>query len=177
MTFRRLAVAAILLCAGEAAAKKAKPPETKWKPPQSSWCIKQGVDEAGDLVFITVDLAYKSFPDKAKFPHLVHINLTIKDQNKNGHPTNDEAEILNRVEDGIMASLFDAEVTPYIGRVTTRGFREVMVYVRDPEKANAVLSRLASSPQLREWEYHVVRDPDPKWTVVQQLFDGEGPCL
>ena len=123
-----------------------------------------------------MDLAYKGYPEKARLPYFVVVNVVIKGQNKNGHPTNEEAEVLNAVEDQITAALFDVERTPFLGRMTTRGLREIMYHVRDPEQTHAILTRLAARPQPREWEFTVVREPDPTWKGVEQLFD-DSPCL
>src|SRR5262249_31587344 len=132
------------------------------------WCIQKMVDSDGNLVLVTVDLAFRGYTHKADHPFLVHVNLTTRDQNANGHPTDREAEVLDRVEDGITSELLGKQPGVFVGRATTKGARELMYYVRDTEPANAVLDRLSKSPQERPWEFRI--ESDPSWKNVELLL-------
>lgn len=135
------------------------------------WCIRKMSDESNNLVFITINLAYRAYPSKANYPYLAQVNITTVDQNANGHPTDAEAVVLNRVEDGITAELNGL----FIGRATTKGGRELMYMVGDADKANAALTRMSSGPHERAWEFRISKDPD--WARVQPLLDDDAPCL
>jgi len=139
------------------------------------WCIQRMTDADGNLVFVTVNLALHDYPGKASYPFLVHVNMTTEEQNANGHPTDREAEVLNRVEDGITGQLLGGEPGVFVGRATTKGFRELMYYVHDAAQANAILDRLAKSPQERPWEFRI--ENDPAWKTVEPLLGDDATCL
>jgi hypothetical protein len=143
--------------------------------PKENWCVEKGIDQNGDTIFITVDLGYRGYLLKEQFPWFLWVNITTEDQNEFGHPTKDEAAILNEVEDSITAHLADSCQVRYVGRVTKNGFRELIYFVDDPRKANQVLTSLTEEQNLREWEYEMKRDA--QWTYVEQYLTGEHNCL
>jgi hypothetical protein len=143
--------------------------------PKERWCIWRTLDENNNPVLVTSNLGYRKFSAKATLPWLVQVNLTTVNQNKYGHPTNEEAVILNQVEDRITAALKHAVEAHYIGRATTKGARELVYYVRDAEAANALLSKLSKAPTQRAWEYRIAKDP--KWERAEDLIGGDLECL
>jgi hypothetical protein len=143
--------------------------------PEENWCIEKGVDQNGDVVFITINLGYQGYLLKEQFPWLLWVNITTEHQNESGHPTEDEATILNNVEDVITSHLADHCKVQYIGRVTKNGFRELIYFVDDPEKANQTLTLLTEQQNLREWEYEMKRDAE--WSYAEQYLAGEHHCL
>jgi len=143
--------------------------------PGAIWCIHKLADNAGNLVFVTVDLQYKKYQRKADWPYLLHVNVVTRDQNANGHPTPNEGAVLNRVEDSIATTLHEATPVLFIGRATTKGFRELMFVVSNAEAANAALQQMTATAQERPWEFRVVKDP--QWTHVQPILDSDAECL
>lgn len=149
-------------------------PPPKAQPQAENWCVYTLADEAGNLVFITVNLEYKNYQHKADFPYFLHINVSTGNQNPNGHPTTEEALVLNQVEDEITAALQDVTPVRLLGRVTTKGFREIMYFVREAEKAKASLMRLAAARPRRPWEFSVFEDPE--WTRAQPVLGSDSEC-
>jgi hypothetical protein len=142
---------------------------------REDWCLQQAEDESHNLVIITVDRGFEKLPNKADFPWLLQINLHSQRQNKNGHPTDEEAKVLNSVEDGLTAALRKVTDLRYTGRATTKGARELVYYVKDAEKANRLLTQLAKDKQVRAWEFGISKDP--KWRHYDDLVGPDPHCL
>lgn len=143
--------------------------------PKENWCIQKVTDQSNNDVFITANLGYKGYPYKADFTWCLAINITTVDKYPNGHPTSEEATVLNATEDIIINALHQAGVVHYIGRVTVKDYRELYFFVADPKKADAILSRLAKKRQPRVWEYQMQQDPE--WERVAPFFRGTPNCL
>jgi hypothetical protein len=178
---RRTLLVLIAACSTTTVAGHPATPSVPAKPaaPQAAaaerWCIQRMNDSDGNLVFVTVNLALHDDAGKSSYPFLVHVNVTTQEQNANGHPTDREAEVLNRVEDGITDQLLGGEPGVFVGRATTKGFRELMYYVRDAARANVILDRLVKSPQERAWEFRI--EKDPSWKTVEPLLGDDAQCL
>jgi len=141
----------------------------------AEWCLQQASDGEGGLVFLTTNLAFRSYPRRAEFPFLVEVNVHVVDKNRNGHPTNAEAQVLNALEDDLVGAIAARVPTRYVGRATVPGFRDLIIYVSDDAAANAVLERLAQSPQRREWEYRISEDRE--WTRALRMIGSDPHCL
>jgi hypothetical protein len=147
----------------------------KDKIPAENWCIQKVLDQDNNDVFITANLSYKNYAYKTDFPWCLEINIATIHQLPNGHPTSEEAAVLNETEDIITAALQKAGVAHFVGRTTVKGYRELYFFVADPEKANAALTRLTKKHQPREWEYKMSKDE--KWQRVEPFFAGNPKCL
>lgn len=143
--------------------------------PEAKWCLQRAVDESQNLVIILANLGYKNFPRKADYPWLLQVNITTVHQNRNGHPTDDEAAAMNLVEDGLTAALRKAVAIQFIGRATVKGSRELVYFVNDAAKANALLTQLAKKPQVRRWEFSIAKDL--QWKHAEDLIGGDPECL
>jgi hypothetical protein len=144
-------------------------------PVPASWCIQQLAEADGNVVFATVDLQLRHDPRRASYPALVRINIVTQGQNARGLPTDEEAAVLNQVEDQITGRLLSANRGVFVGRTTTKGFRELLYYVADAASANATLEPFAKQPQGRPWEYSI--GDDPGWTTVAPLLAETAHCL
>jgi hypothetical protein len=182
-----VALACLAACAAPAAetepASAPAAPTAKAEPgaagastaPREQWCIRSVPDQDGNTVFLTMNLGYREWSGKSALPYLVHVNVASKATNPNGHPTDAEAAVLNRVEDGITASLLRKVPGQYVGRATTHGFRELMYYVSNADAAQGVLSALVKRPQERAWEYQIREDRG--WKQIMPLLGAEPACL
>ena len=138
--------------------------------PKESFAILKATDQNGGLIFIMANFGYKDYKFKSDYPWFLWIEIMTKDKNANGHPTDDEAEVLNKVEDLIDAELKKACTAHYIGRTTLNGSRELLYYLDDPENANPVLQRLVNDPTpIREFEYTIEEDRD--WESVASILN------
>ncbi|RPD46831.1 DUF695 domain-containing protein [Hymenobacter sediminis] len=143
--------------------------------PKENWCIQKATDQSNNDVLITANLSYKDYAYKASFPWCLAVNIITVNKYPNGHPTPEEAAVLNDTEDIITSALRQAGVIQYVGRVTVKDYRELYYFVADPERADAILSRLTKKRQPRRWEYSMQQDP--QWERVAPFFSGTPKCL
>jgi hypothetical protein len=136
--------------------------------PGDVWFVAKATDQDNNLIFITANRSYENYAHKSEHPWCLAINIPTVKQNRNGHPTDEEAVILNATQDIITNTLQQAGAVQYVGRVTVKGHREVYYYVADPEKMNAALTKLAKKRQPRAWEYQMKQDR--KWERVALFF-------
>jgi len=136
--------------------------------PKDGWFVVKATDQDNNLVFITANRSYKNYAHKSEYPWCLAINIPIVKQNRNGHPTDEEAVILNATQDIIATTLEQAGPVQYVGRVTVKGYREVYYYVADPEKMSVALTKLTKKRQPRAWEYQM--EQDEEWKRVAPFF-------
>ncbi|WP_223649473.1 DUF695 domain-containing protein [Hymenobacter psoromatis] len=145
------------------------------KVPKENWCIQKVTDQSGNDAFITANLGYKDYAYKADFPWCLAVNITTIHKYPNGHPTHEEAPVLNETEDIITQALQRVGAVQYVGRVTVKGYRELYYFVADPEKANDALTKLTKKRQPRAWEYQMKEDKG--WDRVALFFGPNAKCL
>ena len=118
--------------------------------------------------FATINQYFNNFKYKSDFPYSLWITVETKDKNTNGHPTDQEAELYNSLEDSIVLQ-FDTK-TPYcyIGRTTRNGYREIMFYVSDRDLAAKLMDEyIKESKYDRKIEYDIRLDKN--WESVSGL--------
>ena len=118
--------------------------------------------------FATINQYFNNFKYKSDFPCSLWITVETKDKNTNGHPTDQEAELYNSLEDSIVLQ-FDTK-TPYcyIGRTTRNGYREIMFYVSDRDLAAKLMDEyIKESKYDRKIEYDIRLDKN--WESVSGL--------
>ncbi|QHL88949.1 DUF695 domain-containing protein [Nibribacter ruber] len=137
--------------------------------PLEDFSILQANDRNGGLGFLMVNQSYKNYEFKKEYPWYLWVDIEVREKNANGHPTSNEATHLNNLEDEIDAELKKVCGRHYLGRTTFEGTRELLYYVDDPEKANAVLQKLASNPNsIRQFQFKI--EEDKEWSKVAYLF-------
>jgi hypothetical protein len=82
--------------------------------------------------FATINTGYNDYPNKIIYPWYAEIIIDINNKNDNGHPTNEEAEILNQLEEQITGFLKQTQTVHPIGRVTRNGERDIFYYIDEP---------------------------------------------
>jgi Family of unknown function (DUF695) len=127
-----------------------------------------------DPAVVVVNAACQHFEGCHLFSWHLRVVIDCKFVGSNGMPTDQEINILNRVESIISNSLDDGKNTIFLARSTFRGVRNLIYRLQNPSEANEALQALISGKsQLREWEYDIMEDPD--WTLAQpelQLLEG-----
>ena len=91
------------------------------------------LDMESGLAFATINTGYNNYPNKEFYPWYAAILMEIQDKNDNGHPTDEEASILNDLEDRITQFLNKTQVAHRIGRVTRNGERDIIYYLSNPK--------------------------------------------
>lgn len=139
------------------------------KYPVDNFAVFEHTDENGYLTFITANLSYKNFSYRNEFPWFTRVVINTKSYNENGHPDDEEAEILNAFEDLIEKSLKEVTATQYIGRTTLYKKRELLYYVKDLRAAEYMLNSIRDDEStVRQFNFSI--DADPEWQKVEYIF-------
>ena len=118
-----------------------------------------------------VNETLENFNDKGFYPWLLYISIDIEEKTeKFDLPTNDEAVILNSMEDNFDALIGATVPYKYIGRITNNGKRDIYYYVTEPQKIYKELNSIIESGNyIREFEFSISEDPN--WEEVSFFFD------
>lgn len=126
------------------------------------------LDMPEGLAFATVNSAYKDYPNKTHFPYLAGFELEVLEKNDNGHPVDDEAEVLNELQDRIEMFLQEKHTIHSVARVTRNGARDLLIYIDEPnftkEEVKVFFDQINS---VRAVNFTINRDP--KWDGVKAL--------
>jgi len=121
------------------------------------------------LCFATINQSFKDYKNKQAFPYSLWVTVETLQKNTNGHPTDDEATLFNNLEDGLVEA-FDSR-TPfcYIGRTTRDGYREIMFYVSDKQKASEIIAEFVKKNKFgRKIQYEI--NEDKNWESTSGLY-------
>jgi len=141
-----------------------------FKYPGDRFDVVEHTDANGYLTFITANFAYQGYAFKNLFPWFIRITLPLEEYNENGHPTQEEAEVLNSFEDYLDTILKARGITHYIGRTTLYKKRELLYYVSDPDQAKAALKEVINGPDsLRPFQFAV--ENDASWRQVAYFLE------
>lgn len=136
--------------------------------PGEKFTVGQIETEDG-IGFVNINQAYDNYPNKKYFPWCAQLLLEFKDMNINGHPTNNEAKVLNGLENKIERFLQKNHQLHYIGRVTRKNFRDLIYYIDQPrldqEETKIFFDEINS---VRGVNFKL--DNDPKWEFVSGLI-------
>ena len=136
--------------------------------PEESFTVGQIETDEG-IGFVNVNQAYDNYVNKKLFPWCASLLIEFKDKNESGHPTDQEAEILNELEDKIEKFLKRQHKVHFIGRVTRKDFRNLFYYIDQPrliqEETNKFFDEISS---VRAINFNL--DNDPEWEFVSGLI-------
>ncbi|MEX0801445.1 MAG: DUF695 domain-containing protein [Dehalococcoidia bacterium] len=137
--------------------------------PQENFTIGQG-ERDGRPAFVMLNLAYRDYAFPSDYPWHLQIEIAFDDANEHGLCTDDEAQVLNAMEDRLDAALRETGGVHYIARQTWNGLRMIDYYVENGEAAERALEALATAGQLdRSFTFEVKRDED--WAICLSFFD------
>ena len=137
--------------------------------PEDALTIGQG-ERDGRPAFVMLNLAYRDYSFPSDYPWHLEIEIAFEDANEHGLCTDDEAQVLNAMEDRIEAALRETGAVHYIARQTWNGLRMIDYYVENGEAAEHALEALATAGQLdRTFTFEVKRDDE--WSICQPFLD------
>ena len=113
---------------------------------------------------------FKKYSYKKSFPFSLWITVETKEKNENGHPIPTESSLFNTLEDSLINSFISKTPFCYIGRTTRDGFREVMIYVSDKNKASEIMKTFIQNNSFNR-EIRFMIDPDPTWQSVSGFIE------
>ena len=112
--------------------------------PEAIFSLLETTDSNGDYVIFTVNAAYKNYEYKEDYPWCLSIIADI--ESPEGYPTSQEAGLLDQLEDEISVRLSQVCNCHYIVRLTTKGSRQIIFYLDNPEQASELLNKLVDDP-------------------------------
>lgn len=105
------------------------------------------------IASVVLDLDIWQEIDNEKFNHSFCLRLKLKEPNEDGFPIGKEAEVINEIEDSLIAFL-DHKNFINVGRVTTDGFRDVIFY-SDQELKNALIDAAHQFVKPAGYEFEI----------------------
>ena len=113
----------------------------------------------------TICCDLKDYARKADTPWFFGISTPLTSPTSEGLPTNDEAEELNRWEEIIEGEIGSEGKYVFVGRVSWKGYRELLYYVDSPQDAARKMKNLIQAGSTRPFAFTYKSDPD--WTSVR----------
>ena len=137
--------------------------------PGELFAVSEITDENGFFGISNVNQSYIDYPNKKYFPWCAQLLLEFEDKNENGLPTDEEALILNELEDKIENFLNIKHKVHFIGRVTRKDFRDLLYYIDHPrftqEETDQFFDEINS---VRGVNFSLEKDPE--WEFVAGLL-------
>ena len=139
--------------------------------PPEKFSVVEAKLENGKPVVGSINMAYKDYEDKSKYPWCLelHIALELKNVTPNGLPTKKESDIANKFEDELFDKISKITTAHYIGHLYNDSFLDIYIYLEEPKKVHEYLQTQVNKKGItRGFAYEI--NNDPLWTKVNSLF-------
>lgn len=111
----------------------------------------------------------KHFVGKSDFPYCLIVNIELENVQNHGLPTDEEAEVLNSLEDTLVEELSKVTIPLQIGRETYYEEREILIYFpvlpNFKTVVNSISKKLNQSRSVKIELYN-----DPKWIQASRYL-------
>lgn len=138
-----------------------------------SFSVIQATSNNGELLSVgTIDISYKNFNDKARYPWCLLISIALDERNlfDNKLPRDGESAIANNLEDRIITEIEKMATLQYVGHIYYDGFLDIYIYLNDPKSISSYLTKeMKSKTLVREFGY--VIEHDPNWSKVSKYMN------
>ncbi len=119
--------------------------------------------------FVVVNEAYINYPNKRLFPWSVQVLIEYQLKHETGLPTDEEASVLNEIEDEIVDFLKVNHQVHFIARLTRKDYRDLLYYIDQPgfdqKKSNEFFEKINLKRKL-----NFNLEKDEEWRFVSGLF-------
>jgi hypothetical protein len=140
--------------------------------PPENFSVIQAHLENGKPVIGSINMAYKNYVNKARYPWCITINiaLDLKNVTKDGLPIKSESDIANKFEDKLLKDMGKITTVHYIGHLYNDSFLDIYAYTDNPEKINEYLKIEVNKegPTFRPFRYELKQDPN--WNEVRPFL-------
>jgi len=139
--------------------------------PKESFSVVEGTTAKNKQLVGSINMAYKNYDNKAKYPWCLTINMALELENlyDNGLPKDNESKIANQFEDELISEIKKLSTSHYIGHLFNDTFLDIYVYLDKPEKVNRYLQTQVNKKDItRPFRYEIKEDP--LWSTVQPYF-------
>jgi hypothetical protein len=119
--------------------------------------------------FLGVRKEFHKFQGKESYSWLLTIEVDAEDKSQVGLVSDDEAEVLNNLEDFLERKLESVAGIYFVARITWNGIRSIFYYVSDPKPIAEELNKLIEQGQYpREFEYKIEKDAE--WKKMSDII-------
>lgn len=123
----------------------------------------------GKVCFATINQFFKNYKNKSDFPFSLWVTVETLEKNDERHPVDSEAILFNSLEDSLIDNFVAKTPFCFIGRTTRDGYRELMFYVADKDKATEVMNEFIKEDRFkRKIEFAI--GPDATWESVSGFY-------
>ncbi len=131
-----------------------------------TWTIGQAVRE-GKPIFIRTRSGLNDAVGHPNYPFQIGVAVPLLTPTKDGLTTNEEAEVLGKIEDNLNQTLSQKSEAVEAMVITTNGMREFMFYASEwkPE----YFEKEVKSVEPMGHELQFMMQHDPKWKTFQQF--------
>ena len=128
---------------------------------QADWASYfSNVDD--QLASIATDLGLRAVGPIPNQSTLVYASIRMLHPRPDGLSSQEDAELLWEVEDGLVASFEGANIAfTFSGRLTSAGFRDLYFYTGDPDRMVSEIQRTMAS--FSRFTYETGHQPDSEW--------------
>lgn len=115
--------------------------------------------ESGNKLFAVINAELLDWDGKASHPWIGILTFRYDGSNNNGMPTDDDYELLNKIEEEILSELKDLDGYLNIGRQTADGEREIYFACKEFRKPSKVFHKIEQIYSNNfEIEYDIYKD-------------------
>ena len=137
--------------------------------PKESAVILQGESE-GFPELQVINQALDGFAGADGLPWHLSIIIDMVEKHDVGLPTSSETAVLKEFAKELRRHLEADSNAAFLASITWNGTRQLVFRVRDPEVANAYLSRVTADPSpIRQFDYRM--EQDAAWTLAEQYLE------
>lgn len=125
---------------------------------EENWAVYFGNFGDDEIGSILVDLGLHDIaPIKSK-NYLITITIFINSPDKDGFPTNEERELLNKLEDNLIEIFTSKHNAIYPGRITLGGKQYSLFYSENIEEIEHTISIFLSNNQSHRIEHKIAKE-------------------
>ncbi|MEP1554564.1 DUF695 domain-containing protein [Paraglaciecola sp.] len=131
------------------------------KLPDEHWVLVEGKSQ-GHPYFMMVNDGLKHFPGKSEYSYCLIAVIELDDMQGHRLPTNEEAEVLYKIEDILIDDLSQVTLPIQIGRETYFGEREILIYFPEIPNYKSIVDSISQKTNLLR-PTHIEFHHDPSW--------------
>jgi Family of unknown function (DUF695) len=135
-------------------------------PMERGWSLGQGANN-GKPMFVRFHAGAKPYAAHPDLPFRLGVTVPLLNPDEHGLPTKAESKTLDEIEDALRDSLQPNEAGFLVLVITTSSMREFVLYVRNPEVANAAVVAAQKCAPKREIQHYV--EQDGKWETYHEF--------
>lgn len=135
----------------------------KGENPEEAFSLLKLTNE-NNLFFALINMAYKGYIYKFKYPWFLSISVPLINPGENGIPNPNDSKALDKFEDSLNKRLIETCAYQYVGRITGDGYRELLYYLNTPQETVTLLNKIIESNESRAFAYRCEKDDN--WNFV-----------